>query len=212
MKPVATFSITIFSFILFIFISNPKLALALSMIPNTEENTITLASCDHKGKKLILSESATNRKTISRLRERVIVYLAFRTDQPQVYLLMDQVRPEQGFSPVQPFGKNQSTTFRFIIPPEKLKNWDTTYRFPSTPEWNQDWEDKLQNFGKKLRHELESQIQSIRFKENDDNFAYVVLKSRNRYIIQEVQLWVFTNNDWYPYKEINSKLQISNPK
>lgn len=82
-----------------------------------------------------------------------------------------------------------------------MKNRDTSYRYPLIPEWNEDWEQKLQNIEKGFRHELDSMIQSIRFKEDDDNYAYVVILSRNQYKIKEIQLWMFSNNDWYPYQE-----------
>jgi hypothetical protein len=136
-----------------------------------------------------IARSIVNRKTLARLRERVIVYLAFRPDQPQVFPV--PTPSQEKF--------NRSTTYKFQLPPDWRKQWDTTYRYPFIPEWNPDWENKLQNFEKGLRHELESMIQSIKFNDDDDNYAHVVILPKSGPMIKEVLLWVYTCNDWYPY-------------
>jgi hypothetical protein len=204
MKSKILFPIITLSFISLLFVSIPNTSVAITITPNPDGKTIMIDSSELKGKELAF----TTHKSIARLRERVIVYLAFRTDQPQVYRIPG-IEQRHAYKFVLPPGldKNRSTTFKFIYPPNIPKNRDTTYLYPYIPEWNEDWEQKLQHFEKGLRRELESQIQSIRFKEDDDNFAYVVLRSQNQYKIIEVQLWAFMNNDWYPYRENHFKMQ-----
>lgn len=210
MKLDTKFLITLMGLMLVACFTIPGTSIASLQILNKPDNTITIITSENLGNKIVLSESATNRRTLSRLRERVLLYLSFRVNQPKAYLLVEPAQPYFEFKTPSGRDTNRATTFKFILPKDldKLKHGNTTFRYLPIPEMNKNWDKNLYQFDKKRLQDLESQIQSIRFKDNDDNFAYVVLSSGTQFAVQEVQLWMFTNNDWYPYREANSKLYL----
>ncbi|MFB3897900.1 MAG: hypothetical protein ACE14V_16540 [bacterium] len=201
--------ITLIGLMLVAYFAIPRTVIASPQISNKSDNTVTIITSENLGNNIWLSEPVTNRKTLSRLRERVLLYLSFRVNQPKAYLLVEETQPYFEFKTPPGWDRNNATTFKFILPKDlhKFKHWDTTFRYLPIPEANKNWDKNLYQFDKKRLQDLESQIQSIRFKDNDDNFAYVVLSSGTQFAVQEIQLWMFSNNDWYPYRENHLKME-----
>lgn len=102
MKLKILFPIITLSFMPLLFVVIPKSCFAISIIPNPDGKTIMIDSSELKEKEL----TPIPRKSIARLRERVIFYLAFRPDRPQVYFIP---------------GTAQGYTYKFDLPPDWIR-------------------------------------------------------------------------------------------